>query len=109
MSDYEQHRGRIQKLNISPAKFMESKLNNGIDYITFADLKEAFLDEFYDEFIFIDNSIWHIYDSEKYDPRDSFCDLERLESGVDNFTFNTRFYNGGAGLEEMLENAILKL
>ena len=62
--------------------------------------KEMFEDEFYREFVCIDSKIYKVIELVNYDNED-FAEAKENDDGT--ISFNLRYYNGGAGFEEVLE------
>jgi len=107
MSDYESYKGTIKKIEREEGESLAdqckriciSRKGDKLEYY-----EGLLFDEFYDDYLKINGELWEVVSKKAKDPDDSYCDIESNEDGT--FSFNTRFYNGGTCLTEMIEDAI---
>jgi len=62
--------------------------------------KDMFMDEFHKEFVCIDSKIYKVIELVNYDNKD-FAEAKENDDGTISFTL--KYYNGGAGFDEVLE------
>lgn len=111
MSDYETHSGKIKKLIPFENESFEDQckrlwiLNGELE----DEYDEGFLfEKFYKKYLNIkDKEIWEIFDHVDYGDDDMYCRL--FKNNDDSYSFDTRFYNGGTCITEMLEDELKKL
>ena len=113
MSDYEHQRGKMIKVVAEPGTTLEQQCllifkEAGIEPADYYDTAaEALADEFYEKYVHIDGELYKFIELVDEDPYDSFAHIEELEPGI--FNFNSRYYNGGTCLSEMLQEGMVKL
>lgn len=64
-------------------------------------------DNQYDKFVMVGDKLYEILEKKDVDPDSDIIRAEDI--GNNEFTFELRYYNGGAGFDECLEEAIKKL
>lgn len=110
MSDYEQHSGKLRKIEIKEGETLASVLEGiakkkKIKWTEeYKQDPEEFVSDNSDEFLIVDGELYQIYDWIEEEEEDSFCRLTPLPDG--SLSFISRFYNGGTYLGEMLEDEI---
>jgi len=113
MSDYEHQRGRMIKVEAEPGTTLEEQCltifkEAGIEPADYFDtIAEALVDEFYKTYVHLDGELYKFIELVNEDPYGSFVNLDEDAFGI--YTFSTRYYNGGCGLSEMLEDGIKRL
>lgn len=111
MSDYEHHYGKLTPIehqtNLSTQEVAKTILNlNKIPLDADEDFITQLNDELYGKFICIKDKIYKIDDKE----HDSSDDIIRASLHSDNsITYEVRYYNGGCGFGEALEEALKKI
>ena len=110
MSETEYHRGKLRKVLRSKEESLEKQcekiclLNSyKFDQRYHNSWKECLQDEGYSEFIIVKGIIFQIYDHYKDDEAPFI--VEQNPDGT--YSFHGSFYNGGACLNEMLEEGLL--
>ena len=108
MSDYEAHYGKIKKVetNLSCEEFAKQefiKLTGKDTIPSYCDnFIEALRDES-EEFYFVNSKIYRIENNELDSDSDIFQYKELEDSTIE---YNLRFYNGGTGLSEQIEEIL---
>lgn len=106
MSDYESHSGKLRRVPMKENETLEQlkkriwaeRGHSEEDYFD----EDDFLDEYYNVFIEVNGILWELFDHKKKDdPYDSYCNLH--DNGDGTFSFDTRYYNGGTCMREMIE------
>lgn len=111
MSDYERHKGTVKIVSTNPDEFeflarmvyeewgFEIQIDE--DY-TFCD---CIRDELYDKYIITDK-IFAKIESKELEDEDTYINMSKVNDYT--YSFETRFYNGGTCLSEMLESELSK-
>ncbi len=110
MSEMERRSGTIRELDIDMTLPWIEQLQQ-VRY-QLSEIEDVFEEcyedtqEFYSEYVaFIDNRWWAL-DQKRHDPSEGFATMKRRASyGTEEYTFDCQWYNGGAGFEEVLEQA----
>lgn len=109
MSDYETHKGKIRKVetDLSPVEFARSIIGDKevkyYDMSNDEDVLEYFRDEYSEQYVIMNNTIYSIENKELDGDADIF-QYEKLEDGSIEYLF--RFYNGGTCLHEQIESVL---
>ena len=108
MSDYETHSGKLRLLEPQNGETLEEQCKRlwieiGEKEEEYGD-KSDLLDEYYEEFIEINESVYQVFDHKESEDQDMFCKLNKNPDG--SYSFYTRFYNGGTCLSEMLKDGV---
>ena len=112
MSEMQMNRGELREYNLG-VKSLEWNmkailLKTGYIAKTFeGSYEDQFRDELYDSYMLIDDKIYTIIQNDEIMASDGYAKAYRQTNG--NIKFDVYFYNGGAGLEEVIEEAINKL
>jgi hypothetical protein len=114
MSQSELHFGKLKKVEMKEPQtledFYQEKLKEkGITEFNPAhdDWEEAFLDEYWEKYIVVNNNVFEIYDHEERDDSDDIYDIKPNGDGT--YSFIMKFYNGGTYLTECLEEELSKV
>lgn len=107
MSDYKAYTGKLKKIEF----LNDNETLEELQYRAYLDFggkgkyyKNILFEDFYDDFLIIENNLYKIMDLNETDPYDNYCIINKNEDST--FSFSTRFYNGGTCLSEMLEDTI---
>lgn len=119
MSDYERHKGKVQKVDLSYGigilaleEFVKLKLlQDGFiseqDKLSSRDIMDTFRDEYYDKYILVGEDLWEIIENEVLDNDYDFCEIDNISQ--DTYAYHTSFYNGGTCLTETLQGELSKV
>ena len=113
MSDYEHQRGKIIKVvSETGVTLNQHCLNilkeNNLEYDDWhKNPGRQIADDLYKEYVIINDVLYKYLELIDEDPYDSFVHLEEQDDGIINFS--ARYYNGGCGLSEMLEEGMENL
>lgn len=113
MSDYEHQRGRMIKVVAEDGITLHQHClnilkDNNLEYNGFHDNPAQMLaDEFYNEYLYLQGELYKILEINDEDPYDSFAHITSGDNGE--LLFNSRYYNGGTCLSEMLDDALNRL
>jgi len=113
MSDYEHQRGKMIKVEAKPGTTLEEQClaifkEAGIEPADYFDtVAQALADEFYKTYVHINGELYKFIEIFDEDPYDSFVHIDENSPGI--YSFNARWYNGGCGLAEMLEDGMNRL
>jgi len=110
MSDYEQHFGKLRLVPQEEGQTMDELckslwVKEGQSADDYEEPSTLF-DEYYEKYIMVDGKLWEVFD---HTESDDDTDFHIADNKDGTYTFQTRFYNGGTCLSEMLEDAIKKL
>lgn len=112
MSNYEHIKGRIKKIprleNESNKDYFERA--TGMNFQKYSYIPDTITEALYDndlqkKYTTIRGDIYKFIEYKDIDNFD-YCDITKLGNGE--YAFSTCFYNGGASLSEVLEDAILE-
>lgn len=114
MSETELHIGKLRKIDLKLGQTLEDFYKEKLKEVDVLKLRsydndwlDAFLDEYHNKYIVVNNIIYEIYEHEEKNP---YRDINILNKNADGtYSFTMMFYNGGTCLSECLEDEILKL
>lgn len=113
MSDYESHVGKLRKVDLEDKtieEFFEQKCKeDGIEWDEYLESWEEVYDyhtDNYYKYLVVNDVVWEVFDRVKLDCIDGVHIVDNKDG---TYSFNTTFYNGGASLGEVLEDAIEEL
>ena len=114
MSEIKHFKGTLEKVNeIDIQEFAKKFIeDNNVEITQYQydyhnnDYSLILVDEFPEEFMFIDDILFKI-NSESIDPDDDILNFNYNEEN-DKYYFECKFYNGGTNLSEMLESGYKK-
>ena len=103
MSDYETHKGTLTPTNKTKEEIVKEYLKGG----SFEDCEvEGLFEELEDKYIELAGKIFSIKDERFMDEEDIYS-MSKNEDGT--YSYLTRFYNGGCGFGESLQDAYLNV
>ena len=110
MSEYKAYEGKIKHLGPKKeGETLEDRLKKIVkeknieidnDYST---LKEFFVDQLYNDYVVIGESVYEILRYDNFEEGDIFKAVDNKDGTID---FVVRFYNGGMCFEEAIEEAV---
>lgn len=110
MSWQETIKGKFQKVDLPGLSIQDiAKIiltNKGKDTSNTDDYLEYLLDEYYDEYFTVKDTLYRIIEREDLENCE-FCEIDNNNDGT--YSFITSFYNGGTHLIEMLQDKIKSL
>jgi len=81
--------------------------NVELDYPTKYDYKYQLIDEAYEKYVITEYTIYEILEQKDIEDDDGYVTVTDNQDGT--YEFDTRFYNGGTCLSEMLEMGLKKM
>jgi hypothetical protein len=111
MSDYEQHVGKLVKVAPAGDETLEDLMRRilaeeNIEMEQYhEDYAECFRDELYEKYVIFNNTVYKV-DAERLEDYDDIMHGVLADNG--DIFFTLRFYNGGCGFDEAIEEAIKK-
>lgn len=111
MSQDEHHTGKLKLLLPLIDEDLEGLCRRilkeeSIELDATTDIIDCFDDELRDKYVRYKQYVYKIEDHEEDDGSDSYIKMQKTEDGI---SFDTKFYNGGTCLSEMLEDGLDRL
>jgi hypothetical protein len=113
MSEMEAHVGKLRKVQRNEGQSVEDwciekcEADDEFELPHFyKSFEEFFRDNHYEEFFFVDDEIWEIFDHTELDDDDIY---EMTPNPDGTVSFTMRFYNGGTCLCECIEEGLANL
>ena len=112
MSEMQMNRGELREYDLGPESLewaMKNILvNHGYTPQTFeGSYEDQFRSELYDDYVLVNNKIYCIIQNKEIMTSNGYQHALRQPNGI--IKFDVYFYNGGAGLQEVIEAAVKEL